>query len=151
MVHATALLHRHILLGRPPECCRLQFYSLLPCGLVDHICSSLLYILFLCRLPFFLSSYFTVMFISASQGLEIMFFLFFHFFHFDHHFFGLKIIISFLSPLSFFIIFSFLFFLPLAFSFFFPLLRKWSLVLGNCHQRLFLEPFSSVFSIAFAL
>ena len=91
------------------------------------------------------------MFISASQGLEIMFFLFFHFFHFDHHFFGLKIIISFLSPLSFFIIFSFLFFLPLAFSFFFPLLRKWSLVLGNCHQRLFLEPFSSVFSIAFAL
>ena len=53
MVHATALLHRHILLGRPPECCRLQLYSLLPCGLVDHICSSLLYILFLCRLPFF--------------------------------------------------------------------------------------------------
>ena len=93
----------------------------------------------------------SIMFISASQGLEIMFFYFFIFFHFDHHFFGLKIIIPFLSPLSFFIIFSFLFFLPLAFSFFFPLLRKWSLVLGNCHQRLFLEPFSSVFSIAFAL
>ena len=36
-----------------------------------------------------------VMFISASQGLEIIFFIFFHFFHFDHHFFGLKIIIPF--------------------------------------------------------
>ena len=45
------------------------------------------------------------MFISASQGLEIMVLYFFHFFHFDHHFFGLKIIIPFLSPLSFFIIF----------------------------------------------
>ena len=89
-----------------------------------------------------------LMFISASQGLEIMFFFIFSFFfHFDHHFFGLKIIISFLSPLSFFIIFSFLFFLPLAFSFFFPLLRKWSLVLGNCHQRLFLEPFSFFFIV----
>jgi hypothetical protein len=28
---------------------------------------------------------------------------------------------------------------------FFPLLRKWSLVLGNCHQVLFLEPFSFLF------
>ena len=35
------------------------------------------------------------MFISARQGLEIMFFMFFMFFHFDHHFFGLKIIIPF--------------------------------------------------------
>ena len=78
-------------------------------------------------------------------------FLFFIFFILIIIFLGLKIIIAFLSPLSFFIIFSFLFFPPLAFSFFFPLLRKWSLVLGNCHQRLFLEPFSSVFSIAFAL
>ena len=34
------------------------------------------------------------MFISASQGLEIMFFIF-QFFHFDHHFFGLKITVSF--------------------------------------------------------
>ena len=52
MVHTTAQLHRCILPGRPPECCRLELYSLLPCGLADHICSSLLCILFLCRLPF---------------------------------------------------------------------------------------------------
>ena len=45
VVHTTALLHRCILPGRPPECCRLQLYSLLPCGLADHICSSLLCIL----------------------------------------------------------------------------------------------------------
>ena len=62
----------------------------------------------------------SIMFISASQGLEIMCFYFSCFFHFC----------------------SFLFFLPLAFSCVFPLLRKWSLVLGNCHQGLFLEPFS---------
>ena len=88
---------------------------------------------------------------QPARDWKSCFFYFFIFFHFDHHFFGLKIIISFLSPLSFFIIFSFLFFLPLAFSFFFPLLRKWSLVLGNCHQRLFLEPFSSVFRLLCAL
>ena len=69
----------------------------------------------------------------------------FSFFHFHHHFFGLKIIIPFLYPLRFFIVFSFLFFLPLAFSFFFPLLRKWSLVLWDCHKELFLEPFSFLF------
>ena len=71
----------------------------------------------------------------------------FHFFHFYHHFFGLKIIVPLLSPLSFFIIFSFLFFLPLVLSFFFPLLRKGSLVLGNCHQGLFLEPCSFLFML----
>ena len=65
----------------------------------------------------------SIMFISASQGLEIMCFYFSCFFHFC----------------------SFLFFLPLAFSCVFPLLRKWSLVLGNCHQGLFLEPFSFLF------
>ena len=52
VVHTTAQLHRCILPGRPPECCRLQLYSLLRCGLVNHICSSLLCILFLGRLPF---------------------------------------------------------------------------------------------------
>ena len=85
------------------------------------------------------------MFISASQGLEIMIFYFSFLFHFDHHSLGLKIIIPFLSPFSFFIVFSFLFFLPVAFSFFPPLPRKWFLVLGDCHQEFFLEPFSFLF------
>ena len=58
-----------------------------------------------------------LMFISASQGLEIMFFFFFFiFFHFDHHFFGLKTIIPFLFRSSFFIFFTPVF-IPLAFSF----------------------------------
>ena len=83
------------------------------------------------------------MLISASQGLEIIFYFFI--FHFNHHFFGLKMFIPFLSPLSFFSIFSFLFFLPLAFSLLFPLLRKWSFVLGNGYQVFFLEPFSFFF------
>ena len=50
------------------------------------------------------------MFIAASQ-------LGTGFFSFWSSFFGLKIIIPFLSPLSIFIVFSFLFFLPWAFSF----------------------------------
>ena len=58
---------------------------------------------------------------------------------------GLKIIIPFLSPLSFSLFFSFLFVHPFAFSLFYPLLRKCSLVLGHCHQELFLEPFSFLF------
>ena len=66
---------------------------------------------------------------------------YFFIFLFWSSFFGLKIIIPFLSRLSFFIVCSFLFFPPLAFSFFFPLLRKWSLVLGHCHQSFFSNPF----------
>ena len=52
MVHTAALLHRCSFLGRPLVCCALQLCSLLPCDLVGQICSSLLYMLFLCRLPF---------------------------------------------------------------------------------------------------
>ena len=74
-----------------------------------------------------------------------VFFYCFIFLSFWLSFFWIENYHSPLSPLSFFIIFSFLFFLPLAFSCFFPLLRKWSLVLGNCHQGLFLEPFSFLF------
>ena len=52
MVHTAALLHRCSFLGRPLVCCALQLCSLLPCDLVGQICSSLLYMLFLGRLPF---------------------------------------------------------------------------------------------------
>ena len=39
-VHTTRQLHRCKLLGRHPECCKLQLCSLLPRGLVGHICST---------------------------------------------------------------------------------------------------------------
>ena len=52
VVHTTDLLHHCTLPGYPPVCCIQELCSPLLCGPVDHICSSLLCILFLCRLPF---------------------------------------------------------------------------------------------------
>ena len=69
-------------------------------------------------------------------------FFIFSFFHFDHHFFELKIIIPFLSPL----IFSLFFHSCFSFLWHFHFLSFASkMVLGNCHQELFLEPFSFLF------
>ena len=68
-------------------------------------------------------------------------FFIFSFFHFDHHFFELKIIIPFLSPLIFFIVFSFLFFLPLAFSLSFLCFENGPWSLGIATRSFFSNPF----------
>ena len=50
--HTIDRLHHCNLHRRPPESCKLHLCCPLPCGLDDHICSSLLCILFLCLLSF---------------------------------------------------------------------------------------------------
>ena len=84
---------------------------------------------------------------QPARDWKSWFFLFFHFFHFDHHFFGLKIIIPFLSPLSFFIIFSSCFSSLWHFHFSFLCFENGPWSLGIATRGFFSNPFRLFFRL----
>ena len=86
-----------------------------------------------------------LMLISASQGLEIFFFLCFHVFSFWLSFFWIENYHSLFIPVKFFHYFFIPVFPPFGIFMFLSFASKMVLGLGNCHQGLFLEPFSFLF------